>query len=180
MIGENIHYRSDRQGDHFLAFNQLNKRREKFAQPIVNSSPFAEGQLLVELEYVEGHQIYRDNLLWKDKKYVIPMRLIHNFFVVSSEILTDMLITFNIEQEVKKLFEAVFTREIGADAERGRRDRDPARLQTIFYETPKINCNLYTYSPQKQSIEHMTMSQIKDTRTGLQPVYYERNVVIRQ
>ena len=98
------------------------------------------------------------------------MRLLHNFFAVSSEISTDMLITFNIEQEVKKLFEAVFTREIGDDAERGRRDRDPPRLQTIFYETPKINYNLYTYSPQKQSIEHMAMSQIKGKRTGLQPV----------
>ena len=180
VVGENIHYRLDRQGDHFLAFNHLNKRREKFAQPIVNPPPFAEGQLPVELEYVEGHQIHRDNLLWKDKKYVIPMRLLHNFFAVSSEISTDMLITFNIEQEVKKLFEAVFTREIRDDVERGRRDRDPPRLQIIFYETPKINYNLYTYSPQKQSIEHMAMSQIKGKRTGLQPVYHERNVVIRQ
>ena len=108
------------------------------------------------------------------------MRLLHNLFAVSSEISTDMLITFNIEQEVKKLFEAVFTREIGDDAERGRKDRDPPRLQTIFYETPKINYNLYTYSPQKQSIEHMGMSQIKGKRTGLHPVYHERNVVIRQ
>ena len=65
---------------------------------------------------------------------------------------------------MKKFFEAVFTREIGDDVERGRRDRDPSRLQTIFYETPKINYNIYTYSPQKQSIEHMAMSQIKDKK----------------
>ena len=71
-------------------------------------------------------------------------------------------------------------REIGDDVERGRTDRDPPRLQTIFYEIPKINYNLYTYFPQKQSIEHMTMSQIKGKRTSLQPVYHERNVVIRQ
>ena len=161
VVGENIHYRLDSQGDHLLAFNHLNKRREKFAQLIVNPSPFAEGHLPVELQYVEGHQIHRDNLLWKDKKYVIPMRLLHKFLAVSSEIPTDMLITFNIEQEVKKLFEAVFTCEIGDDVERGRRDRDPPHLQTIFSETPKINYNLYTYSPQKQSIEHMAMSQIK-------------------
>ena len=115
-------------------------------------SALAEGQLPVELGYVEGHQIHKDNLLWKAKKYVIPVRLLHNLFAVSSEISMDMLITFNIEQEVKKFFEAVFTREIGDDAERGRRDRAPPRLQTIFYETPKINYNLYTYSPQKQSI----------------------------
>ena len=83
------------------------------------------------------------------------MRLLHNFFAVSSEILMDMLNTFNIEQE------AVFTHEIGDDAERGRRDRDPPRPQTIFYETPKINYNLYTNSPRKQSIEHIVMSQIK-------------------
>ena len=40
------------------------------------------------------------------------MRLLQNFFAVSSEISTDMLITFNIEQEAKKLLEAVFTREM--------------------------------------------------------------------
>ena len=108
------------------------------------------------------------------------MRLLDNLFAVSSEILNVMLITFNIEQEVKKLFEAVFTHEIGDDAERGRRDRDPPRLQTIFYETPKINYDLYTYTTQKQSIEHMAMSQIKGKRTGLQPTCHERNVVIRQ
>ena len=97
VVGENIHYRIDRQGDHFLAFDHLNKRRKRFAQPIVNPPPLAEGQLPVELEYVEGHQTHRDNLLWKDKKYVIPMRLHHNFFTVPSEISTDMLITLNIE-----------------------------------------------------------------------------------
>ena len=77
------------------------------------------------------------------------MRLLHNFFVVSSEISTDMLITFNIEQEVKKLFEAVFTREIGDDAERGRRDSllhifkqfftKHQKLTTIFTPTPLKN-----------------------------------------
>ena len=81
---------------------------------------------------------------------------------------------------MKKLFEAVFTREIGDDVERSRRDRDSPRLQTIFYETPKINYNLYTYSPQNQSIEHIAMSQIKGKRTVLQPVYHEGNAVIRQ
>ena len=39
VVGENIHYRLNRQGDHFLAFDHLNKRREKFTQPIVNSPP---------------------------------------------------------------------------------------------------------------------------------------------
>ena len=36
IVSKNIHYRLDRQGDHFLALDHLNKRREKFAQPIVN------------------------------------------------------------------------------------------------------------------------------------------------
>ena len=39
VVGERIHYRLDRQNDHFLAFDHLNKRREKFAQPIVNPPP---------------------------------------------------------------------------------------------------------------------------------------------
>ena len=106
--------------------------------------------------------------------------ILQNFFAVSSEILTDMVITFNIEHEVKKFFEAVFTRETGHDTERGRRDRDPPYLQTIFYEISKINYNLYIYSSQKQSMEHMAMSQIKGKRTSLQTVYHKRNVVIGQ
>ena len=108
------------------------------------------------------------------------MRLFHNFFAVSSEISMDMLITFHIEQEVKNFSEAVFTCEIGDDAERGRRDRNPPRLQTIFSETLKISYNLYTYSPQKESTENIAMTQIKGKRTGLQTVYHERNVVIRR
>ena len=39
VVGENIHYRLDRQGNYFLAFDHLNKRRKKFAQPIVNRPP---------------------------------------------------------------------------------------------------------------------------------------------
>ena len=101
VVGGNIHYRLDRQEDHFLAFNHLNKRREKFAQPIVNPLPFAEGQLPVKLEYVEGHQIHRDNLLWKDKKYVIPMTLFRSFFAVSSEISTDILDFLRLSSRVK-------------------------------------------------------------------------------
>ena len=76
------------------------------------------------------------------------MRLLHNLFAVSSEISTDMLIPFNIEQEVRKLFEAVFTREIGDDVERGRRDRDPPRLQTIFTKHQKLT-TIFTPTPLK-------------------------------
>ena len=50
VVGENIHYRLDRKGDHFLPFDHLNKRRENFSQSIVNTPPLAEGQLPIKLE----------------------------------------------------------------------------------------------------------------------------------
>ena len=79
----------------------------------------------------------------------------------------------------KKNFEAIFRPD--KENERNRMDRNLPQLHTIFFKTPtKINYNLYTYTPQKQSIELMAMSQIKGKRTGMQPIYHKRNIVVRQ
>ena len=166
VIGPNVHYRIN-QPNVFGNYEHIVEKKQKFARP--NNGD--------QLVFNEANPIHRDNLLWRDIN-VIPMRLLRSFYAISSEISTDLSITFNLEQDVKKIFEAIFRPD--KENERNRMDRNPPQLQTIFFETPKINYNLYTYTSQKQSIEHMVMNQIKGKRTGLQPIYYEKNIVVRQ
>ena len=163
----NLHYRIN-QPNAFGNYEHIVGRRQKFSRP--NNGD--------QLVFNEANPIHCDNVLWRDNKYVIPMRVLHSFYAISSEISTDLVITFNLEQDVKKKLEAVFRPD--EENERNRIDRNPPQLQTIFFETPKINYSLCTYTSQKQTIEHMTMSQIKGKRTGVQPIYHERNIVVRQ
>ena len=58
-------------------------------------------------------------------------------------------------------------------------DRNPPRLRAVFYETPKINYYLYTYSAYKEATESFAMSQIRGKGTGVQPVHHEKNIKIR-
>ena len=167
VIAPNVQYRIN-QPNVFGNYQHIVERRQKFARP--NNED--------QLVFNEVNPIHHNNLLWRDNKYVIPMRLLHSFYPISSEISTDLFITFNLEQDVKKIFEAIFRPD--EENERNRMDRNLPHPQTIFSETPKINYNLYTYTPQKQSIEHMAMIQIKGKRTGVQPIYHERNIVVRQ
>ena len=124
-------------------------------------------------------EIHRDNLIWQNNKYVIPMRLLNPFFAVASKISADLTIRFNIEKDVKKLFENSMRIEDQAVTEEV--DRNPPRLKAVFYEPPKTNYCLHIYiSIYQEATETFTMSQIKGKRTGEQPVYYEKSIKIRQ
>ena len=59
-------------------------------------------------------------------------------------------------------------------------DRNLPQLKAMFYETPKINCYLSTYAAYKKVTESIAMSQIRGKRIGVQPVYHEKNIKIRQ
>ena len=93
------------------------------------------------------------------------MRL-RRFFAVSSEISTDMLIIFNIEQGVKKLFQA----EIETLHVFKQFFTEHQKLTTIFTPIPLKN----------KALNIWPMSQIKGKRSGLELVYHKRNAVIRQ
>ena len=95
LSGENVHHRFER-NNHFPAYSHLVSRRSKFA----NVRPGEE-------QYEDGTVILRDNLIWRDNKYVIPMTLLSPFFPIDSEMSLDMNIKFNIEQDTKKLFENI-------------------------------------------------------------------------
>ena len=95
VVGTDIYYRFG-QEDLFAQYNHFERRRNKFARPIG-----------VQFEFPLVVEIHRDNLIWQDNKYVIPVRLLNLFFAVASQISTDLTIRFNIEKDVKKLFENI-------------------------------------------------------------------------
>lgn len=113
VVGPDAHYRYN-QIDVFNQYEHLVNSRNKFAHVIADQH-----------FYNPVNNIDRDNLIWRDNKYLILMRLLSRFFAIASQVSVDMTIRFNIEQDVKKLFENIHRR--------------PPALKAIFYEVPKIN-----------------------------------------
>ena len=111
VVGTDIYYRFG-QEEFFAQYNHFERRRNKFAQPIGD-----------QFEFTPVVEIHRDNLIWRDNKYVIPVRLLNPFFAVASQISADLTIRFNIEKDVKKLFEN--TMRIEDQAVREDVDRNP-------------------------------------------------------
>ena len=109
---------------------------------------------------------------------MISVKLLNPFFAVASQISADLTIRFNIEKDIKKLFENIV--RIEDQAVREDVDRNPPRLKAVFYQNSKINYYLYTYSAYKEATESFAISQIRGKRTGVQHVYHEKNIKIRQ
>ena len=166
ISGENVHHRFERSNP-FPTYPHLVSRRRKFANVRTG-----------EEQYEDGTVILRDNLIWRDNKYAIPMTLLSPFFPINSEMSLDMNIKFNIEQDTKKLFENII--RVNDEDQRQNADKRPEFLRAVFYVTPEINYNSYTFSLRQASIHHMGMSQLIGKRTGVQPYYHERNIKIRQ
>ena len=93
--GPELHHRINAD-DPLTPYWHLVNRTNKFARVLDG-----------EENYVPDRVIQRNNLRWSNNKYVIPMRLLTPFFSMNSEISMDLIIKFNIEQETKKLFEAI-------------------------------------------------------------------------
>ena len=72
VVGTDIYYRF-RQEDVFAQYNHFERRRNKFARPIGD-----------KFEFFSVEEIHRDNLIWRDHKYAIPMRLLNPFFAAAS------------------------------------------------------------------------------------------------
>ena len=166
VSGENVHHRFERSNP-FPTYPHLVSRRRKFANVRTD-----------EEQYEDGTVILRDNLIWRDNKYAIPMTLLSPFFPINSEMSLDMNIKFNIEQDTKKLFENII--RVNDEDQRQNVDERPGRLRAVFYDTPKINYNSYTFSLRQASIHDMGVSQLIGKRIGVQPYYHERNIEIRR
>lgn len=83
-----------------------------------------------EVEYVDGRQIPEDNLVWQEVRYVTPMRLLSEFFSVNSEVAINLVIRFNLEQDVKRLFECILPNDAALN-------NNPTRIKPYFFDVPK-------------------------------------------
>ena len=95
VTGENLHY-SLHDGDQPATYNHLLQRRNGFA-PVVAGAE----------NWIIGRTIPEGNLISQDIKYVIPMRLLNLFFSINKKLSLDLVVKFNLEQDTKKLFEAI-------------------------------------------------------------------------
>ena len=95
VTGENLHY-SLHDGDQPATYYHLLLRRNGFA-PVVAGAE----------NWVIGRAIPEGNLISQDIKYVIPMRLLNPFFSTNKQISLDLVVQFSLEQDTKKLFEAI-------------------------------------------------------------------------
>ena len=95
VTGPDIHHQLNAH-DPFTPYLHLVSRRNKFAHVLDGKE-----------NYVQDRVIQRNNLIWRDNKYVIPMRFLVPFFSINSKISLDFIIEFNIGQDTKKLFKAI-------------------------------------------------------------------------
>ena len=95
VTGPDVHHRLNA-NDPFTLYQHLMNRRNKFAYILDG-----------EENYVPGRVMQTNNLIWRDNKHVIPIRLLAPFCTIKSEISMNLIIKFNTEQDIKKLFEAI-------------------------------------------------------------------------
>ena len=67
----------------------LEERRNKFAMLNEDNNGV----------YADGVAIHPDHLIWHDVRYMIPMRLLSDFFNINTEVRADLVIKFNLEQD---------------------------------------------------------------------------------
>ena len=126
-----------------------------------------------EVEYVDGRQIPEDNLIWQDVRYVTPMRLLSEFFSENSDVAIDLVIRFNLEQDVKRLLECIPPNDAALN-------NNPTRIKPYFFDVPKIYFNSYVYTPKQLFIHNFVMKRIKGKRASVQPFYHEKNSMIKE
>ena len=95
VTDDNVHHRFH-DGDQLATYNHLLQRRKRFT-PVVAGAE----------NWVIGRTIPEGNLISQDIKYVIPMRLLNLFFSINKKLSLDLVVKFNLEQDTKKLFEAI-------------------------------------------------------------------------
>ena len=89
-----------------------------------------------------------------------------------------MTIKFTLEADGRKLFEHIGN-PADADA-RGNIDQLNPHLRAAFCETPRINYFLCQFTASFTNITAFSLSQLKGYRTGVQPHYFEKQIVIHQ
>ena len=100
------------------------------------------------------------------------MRLLSDFFNINTEVRADLVIKFNLEQDVKRLFECILPNDPVLN-------NNPTRMKRIFFEAPKILYNTYIFTPRQQHIHNFVIKRIKGKITGVKPLYHQKSGVIK-
>ena len=82
----------------------------------------------------------------------------------------------NLETNMSKLFE--FIGNVANANEREDIDTTAPDIQVIFFEKPTIKYFLYGHTPAEVARKAFTLSQNKAFRTGVQPIYHEKQMII--
>ena len=53
-------------------------------------------------------------------------------------------------------------------------------MRPILFDAPKMYYNTYTFTPKKAAIHNLVTGRIKGKRTGVQPYYHEKKLIVRQ
>ena len=88
------------------------------------------------------------------------------------EVRADLVIKFNLEQHVRRLFESILPNDPVLN-------NSPTRMKPIFFKAPKILYNTYIFTPRQQHIHNFVMKRIKGKRTGVQALYHQKSSVVK-
>ena len=100
------------------------------------------------------------------------MRLLSYFFNINREVRTNLVIKFNLEQDVRRFFECILPNDLVLN-------NNLTRMKPTFIEAPKIMYNTYVFTTRQQHIHNFVMKGIKGKRTGVQPLYHQKSSVIK-
>ena len=167
VVGTNIENRINRLGD-TANYDHFQDRINKFARRNAGQ----EG----EYQAAYARDVNIESLIWRNNKHVIPLRFLHHFFAVPLEMDVSLNLKFDLETNMSKLFE--FIGNAANANEREDIDTTAPDIQVTFFETPTIKYFLYEHTPAEAARKAITLSQMKAFRTGVQPVYHEKQVII--
>ena len=92
--------------------------------------------------------------------------------ILNIEVRADLVIKFNLEQYVKRLFEWILPNDPIVN-------NNPTRMKLIFFEAPKALYNTYIFTPWQQPMYNFVMKRIKGKKTGVQPLYHQKSSLIK-
>ena len=129
-----------------------------------------------EYQAAYARDVNIDDLIWRNNKYIIPLRLLHHFFAVPLEMDVSLNLKFDLETNMSKRFEFIGN---VANAN-GREDIDTTApdIQVTLFKTPTIKYFLYEHIPAEAARKNFILSQMKAFRTSIQPVYHEKLIII--
>ena len=115
-----------------------------------------------EYQAAYTRDVNTENLIWRNNKYVVPLRPLYHFFAVPVVMDVSLNLKFDLETNLSKLSE--FIGNVANGHEREDIDTAAPDIQVTFFETPIIKYFPYEHTPAKAARKAFTLSQMY--RTG--------------